>query len=333
MPSSYTASARFTLQATGENGNTWGAILNSGAFELIDFAINGTVTISASGATILTTANGTTDQARAAILNYTGTTTGTLTIPSVSNVYRVRAATADCIVTNGSNSVTVKAGDIATVITNGTGVWLVRSYDFGSNRLKAVADPTSPQDAATKAYVDAQAFSAAAGNLPAQPGNAGKFITTDGSTASWGAVPISGVTGLQDALDAKEAIANRATAAQFQANTADKTLTTSAVWTAADFETITYAATTNLDLSTLINGTITLTGNVTFTFSNAKVGQSGCIQIVQDATGSRTATFPSEFKFAAGVKTLSTTANARDYLFFTVVSASLVICSLVKSPS
>ena len=30
MPSSYTASARFTLQATGENNNTWGVILEFG---------------------------------------------------------------------------------------------------------------------------------------------------------------------------------------------------------------------------------------------------------------------------------------------------------------
>lgn len=38
---------------------------------------------------------------------------------------------------------------------------------------------------ATLDYVNAQAFSAA---LPAQTGNSGKFLTTDGSSASWGAV-------------------------------------------------------------------------------------------------------------------------------------------------
>lgn len=69
MPSSYTLRARFVLQATGEGTNVWGLVLNQGVFDLIDFAINGVVTISASGATTLTTANGAADQARGAVLN------------------------------------------------------------------------------------------------------------------------------------------------------------------------------------------------------------------------------------------------------------------------
>lgn len=41
----------------------------------------------------------------------------------------------------------------------------------------------NPTDAARKDYVDGVAF---AGVLPAQSGNAGMFVTTDGTTASWG---------------------------------------------------------------------------------------------------------------------------------------------------
>ncbi len=185
MPSSYTVSARFTKQATGEGTNVWGNILNSGVFDLVDFAINGTVTISASGATTLSTANGSTDQARGAILNYTGASPGTLTIPSVSKVYIVRAATAACTVTNGSNSAVIVAGDTAVVISNGTGVWKVQSNDFGGAKLSNLGTPTANFDAATKKYVDDTAFSSTT-TLPGQPGNSGKFLTTNGAVAFWG---------------------------------------------------------------------------------------------------------------------------------------------------
>jgi len=45
-----------------------------------------------------------------------------------------------------------------------------------------VPTPTTGTMPATKAYVDATAFSV---ELPGQAGNAGKFVTTDGSSASW----------------------------------------------------------------------------------------------------------------------------------------------------
>ena len=60
-----------------------------------------------------------------------------------------------------------------------------------------VPTPTLSTQAATKGYADGLAFSS---SLPAQAGNAGKYITTDGSTASWGAIslaapgPIGGTT-------------------------------------------------------------------------------------------------------------------------------------------
>lgn len=64
----------------------------------------------------------------------------------------------------------------------------------------------------------------------------------------------------------------------------------------------------------------TLIGNVTFTISNPPAsGQVGSmtLELTQDATGSRTVTFPGSVKFAGGTPpTLSTNANARDVLVF-----------------
>lgn len=64
------------------------------------------------------------------------------------------------------------------------------------------------------------------------------------------------------------------------------------------FTTITYAATTNLDLAVLDGQyrTINLTGNLTLTTSNLANGRSTVIRLVADAT-QRTLTFPTNWKF------------------------------------
>lgn len=199
MPSSYTASARFVLQATGEGTNVWGTILNSGAFSLIDEAIAG-ITTSSTATLTLSTSNGATDQARKAILNYTGSTAGVWTIPSVSKVYQVRNPSAQLTITNGSNSLVLVAGDSATVATDGTSIWKIQSADFANRKITSLATPTSNYDAATKKYVDDTAFAMAAGALPGQPGNSGKFLSTDGANAFWDTVISTSIGGLSGAV-------------------------------------------------------------------------------------------------------------------------------------
>lgn len=53
---------------------------------------------------------------------------------------------------------------------------------MGSNRITGLANAVDNQDAATRADVISAGLSSA---LPGQSGNAGKFVTTDGSNASW----------------------------------------------------------------------------------------------------------------------------------------------------
>jgi len=75
------------------------------------------------------------------------------------------------------------------------------------------------------------------------------------------------------------------------------------------------SGTNNLDLSLSNIFTINLTGNATLTFSNGTPG-TYIIKLIQDGTGSRTATFPvSNWKWAGGTSpTLSTTANTTDII-------------------
>lgn len=196
MPSSYSTSLRLNLQNTGENSNTWGTLLNSGALSLIDSALAGWTTIALTGNLTLTASNGAADQARSAMLKFTGTGAFTVTVPAVSKAYDIiNACTGVLTVTNGSTSVTVQPGEQVRVGTDGNAnFYRIQPTDFGSQRITSVGTPTANSDAATKLYVDNTAFSAAGGTLPGQGGNAGKFITTDGTVASWAAPTVAQIS-------------------------------------------------------------------------------------------------------------------------------------------
>jgi len=74
MPSTYSPNLRITLQASGENANTWGDITNTNLGTLIEQAIAGYQAISvAAGDVTLTALDGLSDQSRNAILQFTGT--------------------------------------------------------------------------------------------------------------------------------------------------------------------------------------------------------------------------------------------------------------------
>lgn len=93
--------------------------------------------------------------------------------------------------------------------------------------------------------------------------------------------------------------------------------------------------TVTLDLSTGNNFGGTLTGNITLANpTNVAAGQSGVIRFTQDATGSRTITFGTEWKFQGGVKPpLTTTAAAVDYLTYYVKDSTTIIASLLGNLS
>lgn len=71
------------------------------------------------------------------------------------------------------------------------------------------------------------------------------------------------------------------------------------------------------DVTTATLNRITLTANCTFTFPAAAAGKSFMVALVQDATGSRTATWPANVKWAGGTApTLTTTAGKVDVFSF-----------------
>lgn len=82
---------------------------------------------------------------------------------------------------------------------------------MGGNKVTGAGDPTSPQDLVTLAKLTATAFSSA---LPSQTGNGGKFVTTDGTSASWSApVPFSVITTTANLVVQNRYIVNSASGA------------------------------------------------------------------------------------------------------------------------
>lgn len=207
MPTSYTSRLRLAKPANGELNNTWGTVVNDNITEMVDQAVAGVSSIALSDANyVLSTANGTSDQARNAVLVFTGalTATRTITTPAVSKLYVVKNSTTgsqSITVTCGGVGVTVPAGQTYVLYTDGVDFFhvsqtvypalsinaltaiLAANLNAGGFKVTNSANGVDNLDLVTVQQLNAAVFS---GVLPTQTGQGGKIIRTDGSTASWG---------------------------------------------------------------------------------------------------------------------------------------------------
>lgn len=175
MGSTYTVSHRFELQGSGENLNSWGTRLNT-ALTRIDFAVAGLATVALTGNYTLTASNTATDEARAAILKFTGGAGPfTVTIPGVQKPYRVwNATTGPVTLTTGAGAtVVVDSTDIQDVFCDGVGVYTSK---FGGQELKD--------------YIASVATGGPGSVVPSVTGNAGKYLGNNGTATSW-AFPVT----------------------------------------------------------------------------------------------------------------------------------------------
>ena len=109
MASTYTTNIRLTKQGNGDNPNTWGQVLNDGVISLVDDAVAGYTTVSlGSAATVTLSENqGTGDQSRSAILQFSGSigtahTSIFVLIPNNSKTYAIRNAVSTNATTNAT---------------------------------------------------------------------------------------------------------------------------------------------------------------------------------------------------------------------------------------
>ncbi len=197
--------------------------------------------------------------------------------------------------------------------------------------------------------------------LPNADGSSNQTLVTNGSgTLSWASPLLSSGGTITGALEI-----GSAGSLVFEGSTADGNETTLAVTDPTADRTITFpdatgtvpllglaqtfsaaqrgsisalgnqSGTITLDMATANNVSLTLNANSTNTLANPTnltAGQSGAIFIAQDATGSRTLAYGTQWDFVGGTTpTLTTAANAVDVLVYSVRTTSSIAAQLLTN--
>ena len=126
MASTYTSRIRLEKQADGENPNSWGLILNQNVIDLVDEAVAGYEVVSVSSVgVVLTSQDGSSDQARKAGFKIQGTLTADVTISfrAQEKTYFVHNGT------TGDYNVLLKAGAGTVVTATGQGLSMMVGSD------------------------------------------------------------------------------------------------------------------------------------------------------------------------------------------------------------
>ena len=298
MASTYTTRIRLEKQGDGENPNSWGAVLNQNVIDLVDDAIAAYTTITVSSIDVtLTTADGTSDQARSAFLELSGTVSSSLNVlvPEQSKGFIVN----DKTTRQNSATITVKtASGSGTAITSGE----IRQL---------VCDKVS---------VFALTESAGVALL-----SASNTFTNTNTFAS--------AVGFATSVSATEIFASAAAFNSITASVGSMGKATFTKQVAGTPVTLTDAASIALNLTTGTNFIVSLGGNRTLENpSNAAVGQTGQIYVIQDGTGSRTLAFGDAYNFEnSQTPVMSTSANSVDLLVYNVRGVSAIDTVFVSS--
>lgn len=266
-----------------------------------------------------------------------------LLISTTSGVLRADAMPAEFspIVTQGKVEVQAldAASDAELVISDETGADQgMLSWDRSDDAvtLTAYQDGGTTPRTTLKLHNDTAVAELTLGDLRVTSAgtNAASAVTVGATQTLTGKTLTSpAITGL-DASTTAKGIIEAAVAAEHRANTAGiLALTPAEVWSSAAEVTLTDAATIAVDMNTFFNATVTLGGNRTLgSPTNEKVGQTGCIRIVQDGTGTRTLAYGTDWEFAGGIApVLSTPANSQDLLFYQVLATNRIFGNLIKA--
>tara|TARA_R100000458_G_scaffold50713_2_gene51012 strand:+ start:471 stop:2285 length:1815 start_codon:yes stop_codon:yes gene_type:complete len=222
---------------------------------------------------------------------------------------------------SATNGVSWEDGSVADeAITN------AKLAHMAANTVK-VRDANSSGDPTDKVVADTQIL------IGDGTGFTAAALSGDVTMANTGAVTLGtvavakGGTGSTSASAARTAL-GLAIGSDVQAFDSDTAKTDAAqTFTAGqrgEITSLTSGTTITIDMANSNNFSVTLAHNATFANpSNDTAGQSGSIFITQDGTGSRTASWGSDWDFAGGTApTLSTTASAVDRIDYVILDAS-----------
>jgi hypothetical protein len=177
MASTYSNSLRIQLIGTGDQSGVWGTSTNTNLGTLVEQAITGVQTITLSGSTFtLTSFNGIVDQARNAVLSFTGSLSANCTViaPAANKVYIVQNAT------SGGQTITMSVGSGSTVVVPNGQTYIV--YTDGSNFYSA-SNYTSSNVAITGGTIDGTVIGGTT------PSNGFFYDLTAYNTATFGVSP------------------------------------------------------------------------------------------------------------------------------------------------
>ncbi|MES3028490.1 MAG: hypothetical protein V4820_11630 [Pseudomonadota bacterium] len=283
-------------------------MLNDEAIELIDTAIRGRTAFTLSGPKTLTSTNGVANEARSAILHITGGTGGTVTVPNLSKPYLVinGATGAVTITAGGMTTASVAAGETAQVAVDGVAaVRKVIFSDFDGSKLRDVGNPSDPQDAATKAYVDSLAFDAV--DLPGQDTSTdGAALFSDGVNAEWRGIDVD------DVLGAAPISAPSFTDGVGVAGGLD--VTGVVTQTGGSVANVDAMAALDIDFSLADGHTKSISTNSAFTFSGFVAGKLQCALLTLTISSSAVPSWPASVRHPTSVNPSTSLGNGKHLL-------------------
>lgn len=218
MATAYTPILKLALPVTGELNGTWGDVVNNNITSMVEQAIAGLATVNTwvAASNTLTTADGTTSQARCAILECSGTPGAAATVicPTATKIYilknLVSGGFAITLKTSAGTGVSVPNGSTSILYCDGTNVVSAATATTFSGGTTGLTPNTATSGAVTLAGILALAnggtnanLTAVAGAVPystasalalSAAGTAGQVLTSNGAAAPTWSTPAGGVT-------------------------------------------------------------------------------------------------------------------------------------------
>lgn len=217
MTTAYTPILQLALPVVGELDGTWGTVVNDNITSMIEQAITGLATINTwtTASHTLTTANGTTDEARCAVLECSGAPGAAATVicPTATKLYVIKNSVtggyAVTLKTSAGTGVSVPNGSTALLYCDGTNVVSGATYmaTLSTNQVDILAQgDLRLQDTTGGEYVAIQAPTTLASSytltLPVDDGSLGQALITDGNgVLSWSTFVVGDVVGPASATD------------------------------------------------------------------------------------------------------------------------------------
>jgi hypothetical protein len=298
MPSTFTVNTGIELPAAGEQSGTWGGTVNLN-MDIIDRAINGVASITLSGTShTLLTRDGVLSDGQFRVLVFGGSPSGTNTVTVSPNdaqkLYFVKNGTAQRIilVQGSGTTVSVEAGDSDIVYCDGGG--------SGASVSSLTADLSSFL-IATNNLSDLDNAATALTNLGVTA-TAAELNIMDGVTATTAEINYSDVTTLGESEASKVVTAD----------SGGKVYLNGAVR-----HNVTAVAALDIDCSASNYFTKAISGDSTFTFSNAPASGTSFGFTLELTHTSGVVTWPTAVEWPADTAPSLTTGNTHLFMFVT----------------